>query len=114
MSRNVLNLRREALRLTALIIGFAAVAAVANTPLVASQKHSAFSPGVISLTPGETLTVGNDDRMTHRLYVESAALKFDAGDQGPGRNVAITFAQAGDYEVLCAVHPEMKLTVHVQ
>jgi plastocyanin len=40
-------------------------------------------------------------------------LIFDSGDQQPGTRTDITFATPGDFEVLCAIHPKMRLVVHV-
>jgi plastocyanin len=31
----------------------------------------------------------------------------------PGSKVDITFPAAGDFNVLCGIHPKMKLSVHV-
>ena len=41
-------------------------------------------------------------------------ISFDSGDQEPGSKTDVTFPVAGDFDVLCAIHPKMKLTVHVQ
>ena len=39
---------------------------------------------------------------------------FDSGDQGPGSRTNITFPIVGSFTVLCAIHPKMKLIVHVK
>jgi plastocyanin len=47
------------------------------------------------------------------VYVNSAPFKFDSGDMEPGRKIDVTFPVAGEFNVLCAIHPKMKLRVQV-
>ncbi len=87
-----------------------------NTPeLTVSQQGRAFRPGEISVSRGQVVVIVNDDAdLLHHAYVESDTFNFDSGDQQPGSKVAITFTTAGDFKVLCGIHPKMKLLVHVQ
>jgi plastocyanin len=50
----------------------------------------------------------------HHAYVDSEKFTFDSGDQKPGSITPITFTVAGEFDVLCAIHPKMRLVVHVQ
>ncbi len=80
-----------------------------------SQKGREFHPGEISIKRGETIQIVNDDAdLLHHAYINSPKFSFDSGDQKPGSVTPITFAVAGDFDVLCAIHPKMKLTVHVR
>jgi plastocyanin len=80
-----------------------------------SQKGREFRPGAITINRGETIRIVNDDGdLLHHAYVDSAKFSFDSGDQKPGSVTPITFAVAGDFDVLCAIHPKMLLKVHVQ
>jgi plastocyanin len=80
-----------------------------------SQKGREFHPGEITIKRGETLQIVNDDGdLLHHAYIDSPKFSFDSGDQKPGSVTPITFAVAGDFDVLCAIHPKMKLTVHVK
>jgi len=80
-----------------------------------SQKGREFHPGEIAIKRGEAIQIVNDDAdLLHHAYVDSDNFKFDSGDQAPGSVTAITFPVSGDFDVLCAIHPKMKLTVHVQ
>lgn len=96
-----------------------AAALVAATRLeasgpVVSQKGRAFQPGSLVIGRGDTVTVVNDDSdLTHHAYIESDAFSFDSGDQEPGSRTAITFPKSGTFQVLCGIHPKMKLTVRV-
>jgi plastocyanin len=80
-----------------------------------SQKGREFHPGEITIKRGETIQIVNDDAdLLHHAYIDSPKFSFDSGDQKPGSITPVTFNVAGDFDVLCAIHPKMKLTVHVQ
>ena len=80
-----------------------------------SQKGQAFSPAEIAIQRGEKLRILNDDGdLRHHAYIDSEKLSFDSGDQEPGSQTEIAFPSLGDFTVLCAIHPKMKLVVHVR
>jgi len=80
-----------------------------------SQKGREFHPGEVSIKRGETIQIVNDDGdLLHHAYVDSDKFSFDSGDQKPGSKTDITFPVAGDFDVLCAIHPKMELMVHVR
>jgi plastocyanin len=88
---------------------------LAQSRFVISQKGREFRPGVITVSRGESIDIVNDDLdLRHHAYVDSDAFRFDSGDQEPGSKTKVTFPVAGDFDVLCAIHPKMKLTVHVK
>ena len=41
-------------------------------------------------------------------------MKFDSADQTPGSRTNIAFPILGEFFVLCAIHPKMRLRVHVK
>ena len=80
-----------------------------------SQKGREFHPGEITIKRGDTIQIVNDDAdLLHHAYIDTPKFSFDSGDQKPGSVTPITFSVAGDFDVLCAIHPKMKLTVHVK
>ena len=80
-----------------------------------SQKGREFHPGEITIKRGDAIQIVNDDAdLLHHAYVDSDKFTFDSGDQKPGSITPITFTVAGDFDVLCAIHPKMRLVVHVQ
>jgi plastocyanin len=82
---------------------------------VVSQKGREFRPAEITIKRGETVQIVNDDGdLRHHAYIESDNFNFDSGDQEPGTRTNITIPVAGNFNVLCAIHPKMKLVVHVQ
>jgi plastocyanin len=69
----------------------------------------------VTYTRGDTVIIVNDDAdLRHHAYIDSDKFRFDSGDQEPGSKTSIAFTVAGTFEVLCAIHPKMKLSVHVQ
>jgi len=80
-----------------------------------SQRGRKFNPGDVTLNKGDTLhIVNNDADLLHHAYVDAPGFKFDSGEQEPGTSVDIKFTEAGQFEVLCGIHPKMRLTVTVK
>jgi plastocyanin len=80
-----------------------------------SQKGREFHPGEVTIKRGDTIQIVNDDAdLLHHAYVDSDKFTFDSGDQKPGTITPVTFTVPGDFDVLCAIHPKMRLVVHVQ
>jgi plastocyanin len=99
----------------AVAIGLGTLVGLALPQHMISQKGREFHPGQISIKLGDTLQIVNDDAdLLHHAYIDSPRFSFDSGDQQPGSRTDITFPVAGDFEVLCAIHPKMRLVVHVQ
>jgi plastocyanin len=85
------------------------------TPYVVSQRGRDFQPNRMSIKQGDTIRIVNDDAdLLHHAYVSSEKFKFDSGDMEPGRQVDVKFSVPGDFNVLCGIHPKMKLVVHVE
>ena len=98
----------------AMVAGLLAGAALGAEPHLISQKDREFRPREIAIKRGEALKFVNDDgELLHHAYLSSDTFNFDSGDQQPGSNFDVVFAVAGDFTVLCGIHPKMKLAVHV-
>ena len=104
----------------ALYVGIAAFALLATGTADAaetkriSQKGKTFLPETMEMTTADTLRINNDDAFLHHVYVKHPNLTFDSGGRRPGEPVDIQFAKPGSYEVLCEIHPKMKLVVEVK
>ena len=99
----------------AVVIAAGTLVGLALPPYAISQKGRQFHPGEISIRHGETLQIVNDDGdLLHHAYIDSPKMSFDSGDQQPGSKTDVMFPTSGDFDVLCAIHPKMKLVVHVQ
>ena len=91
---------------------WAAALYAANT-LEISQKGRKFLPDSIAIKVGDVLHIRNDDEFLHHIYVTSPDFNFDSEEEPPGNSVDIKFTKTGDFNVLCRIHPKMKLAVHV-
>ena len=91
------------------------VAMSLESEITISQRDKQFQPGSVAVAVGQPLVIVNDDGGTvHHAYVESESFNFDSGDQNPGSRTKIVFPTKGDFQVLCGIHPSMKLDVHVK
>ena len=77
------------------------------------QRNKAFAPDRIRIKAGETIEVVNDDNQPHNVFVTDPRMTFDSGWQEPGTQTLVPFAQAGDFELFCGIHPNMRLKVEV-
>ncbi|WP_425411156.1 cupredoxin domain-containing protein [Hyphococcus sp.] len=78
-----------------------------------SQKDRRFHPAAISVPRNSTLYVLNDDKFTHHVFFNKGGKQFDSGEQPPGETVSLTMDEPGEFEVLCAIHPKMRLKISV-
>jgi plastocyanin len=93
------------------LVGLSVGALAAN--LTISQKGRMFSSENITIKKGEALTFLNDDSVPHNILSTSKGNEFNLGSQQPGTSTDVTFKEAGDVLVICAIHPRMKMMVKV-
>jgi len=94
-----------------MLLGLSVGALAAN--LTVSQKGRAFSSEEVAIKKGGTVTFLNDDSVPHNIMSISSGNEFNLGSQLPGSATDVTFKEAGDVLVICAIHPRMKMTVKV-
>ena len=104
-------MRKPASLMIVVVAGLSAGALAAN--LTISQKGRMFSSESVTIKKGEALTFVNDDTVPHNIISTSTGNEFNLGSQPPGAATDVTFKQAGDVQVICAIHPRMKMTVKV-
>lgn len=78
---------------------------------VIDQKGKTFIPHELSVKVGDTITFKNSDPFAHNAYTDDEANEFDIGMQAPGKDVSVKVKAAGTFNVECAIHPNMLLTV---
>jgi plastocyanin len=103
------------MRLTSLtfvaLVGLSVGALAANLSI--TQKGRVFSSESVTLKKGESLSFLNDDSVPHNIMSASKGNEFNLGSQSPGSSTDVTFKEAGDVLVICAIHPRMKMMVKV-
>lgn len=79
-----------------------------------TQRGRVFSLSSIDISKGDIVRIVNDDgNLRHHAYVRDDRFSFDSGDQEPGSTTDIVFSTSGTFNVLCGIHPKMKLVVRV-
>ena len=91
--------------------GLSAGALAANQAI--HQQGRVFSSESVTIKKGEALTFLNDDSVPHNILSTSKGNEFNLGSQPPGTSTDISFKEAGDVQVICAIHPRMKMMVKV-
>ncbi len=85
-----------------------------RSPKLISQKQKTFQPMEITIQKGEELLFRNDDPVTHNVFSRTKGSQFNLKMQAPGQEDVVRFDVPGEVTVRCAIHPTMKLTVHVE
>lgn len=84
--------------------GTSAPAASGDTIII---KNFAYSPASLTVAPGATVTVKNEDTATHTVTASSGNA-FDTGDIAPGASKTFTApTTAGSYPYICSIHQFM-------
>ena len=103
----------KSLKLIAVVAFLVGITAGYAADRTIRQKGKVFSETEVTLKKGETLVFVNDDNIAHNVLSTSAAHKFNLGLIQPGHSTPVTFKNAGDLNILCAIHPTMKMVVKV-
>lgn len=78
------------------------------------QKDKEFSVSELKIKVGDTVNFRNDDPFFHNVFSLSDAKFFDLGSFPKGESKSVKFEEAGEVEVECAIHPNMRMKVIVE
>ncbi len=78
------------------------------------QKGKQFSVTTLSAQVGDTVVFVNDDKFAHNIYSETPGFEFNYRKQMPGENDILVLDKSIDFEVRCAIHPRMKMSISVK
>ena len=71
-------------------------------------SNFAFSPNIITVHVGDTVTWKNNDGATHTVTSDSNSTEvFNSGNMNQGATFTFTFTSAGDYGYHCTIHSSM-------
>jgi plastocyanin len=79
-----------------------------------SQKSRTFAPKNLKIKAGDTVGFKNDDTVSHNIFSLSDTKTFDTGAYPGGQTKKVTFEKAGNVEIECAIHPDMKMLIEVE
>ncbi|MCZ8157835.1 MAG: methylamine utilization protein [Leptospira sp.] len=94
-----------------ILLGTAVYAAKVHT---VAQQDRKFSVAQIEIAVGDTVDFPNQDEFFHNVYSLSPTKIFDLGSYTKGSSKKVVFDKAGEVEVRCAIHPEMKMKIIVK
>jgi amicyanin len=75
-----------------------------------SIKNFAFSPAVLNIKIGDTVTWTNNDSTAHDI----SGSGFKSPIFTNGQNYSYTFTTAGTFDYICGIHPSMKGSIVVK
>lgn len=78
------------------------------------QKGLAFSLPKLTLAKGSVVSFTNSDTTSHNILISGSGISLNSGLQRPGVSFKAPFMKEGTYQVICGIHPKMKMTVVVQ
>lgn len=87
-------------------------ASTAPTAQVA-QRDRRFSPDLIVVPAGSTVSFPNMDPIFHNIFSLSRAKSFDLGSYDQGQTRKVSFPKPGIVDVYCHLHPNMEATIVV-
>lgn len=78
------------------------------------QKNKEFTKQSITIKKGDKVRFVNEDPFFHNVFSLSDAAFFDLGSFPQGDSKEVEFTEAGEVEVECAIHPNMKMTIKIE
>jgi plastocyanin len=78
-----------------------------------SQSGVQFSPRVLTVVAGQTVTFPNEDDVAHNVFSMSSAKKFKLGIYPKGDTREVTFEKAGIIDLFCSIHRHMHAVIVV-
>lgn len=76
-------------------------------------QNFSFTPGVITVKVGTTVTWINQDDTNHTATGTGGAQEFNSDNLTKGQSYSHTFSAAGEFNYLCSLHPNMQGKVTV-
>lgn len=95
------------------VLGFGGDAARAAAEIKVGMAGSAYAPKMVTAKIGDTINFTNDDFENHWVYVPTLGHQISRANQKPGEDFKLKLGKAGTFEVLCALHTSMAMTVAV-
>jgi plastocyanin len=84
-----------------------------SSPVVSIDNFN-FTPKVLTIAPGTTVTWINHDDVPHTATAKGKSHAFDSNPLDTDEKFTFTFTTAGTYDYYCKVHPHMTGTIIVK
>lgn len=82
-------------------------------PAVMLQKNKTFTPHVLAIPAGGSVSFPNLDPIFHNAFSNFNGQIFDVGLYKPGSSRTVSFHRAGIVRVFCNIHPQMSAIIAV-
>jgi hypothetical protein len=82
-------------------------------PMVMAQQNIQFSPYVLVVPLGSTVSFPNKDKVRHHVYSFSAPKKFELKLYGKDESRTVTFDKPGAVSLGCNIHDTMIAFIYV-
>ena len=89
------------------------VSVMAKDVFTINQKDHKFSEMFVKVKNNDVIRFVNLDSVNHRLVFMHKGQQEQMNDIKPGKSQEVSFSQPGIYDVVCKIHPEMKLTIFI-
>lgn len=76
-------------------------------PFILDQNNLTFSPHILVIPKGSTVSFPNNDKVDHNVFSLSRTKKFNFGSYKPGESHDVIFDKPGIVELRCDLHAEM-------
>lgn len=93
--------------------GPAAVAPISAAVPQVAQLDRRFSPDLLVVPAGSTVSFPNKDPIFHNIFSLSRAKSFDLGSYDQGQTRKVLFPRPGIVDIYCHLHPNMEATIVV-
>ncbi len=80
---------------------------LSSARFVMDQRNLTFSPHILPVPVGATISFPNNDKVDHNVFSLSRTKKFSLGSYKPGEIKTVRFDKPGFVELRCDVHAEM-------
>lgn len=80
---------------------------------IVTQEATSFSELFLKIEHDDVVKFVNLDSVNHKLTLSHHKLSSIETVLAPGESQSIVFSKPGVYDVICHIHPSMKMTVYV-
>ena len=89
-------------------------AAWAGSMVVVQQKNLSFGTDQLTVKAGDVVRFDNMDTTSHNIIITGDGVKLNSGLQQPNVSFQAPMIKKGTYQVMCGIHPKMKMTINVE
>ena len=107
-------INRRVLPLAAAVMLVFSFAAYAAEPEAVTIDNFAFSPAILSVSPGTKVTWTNKDEEPHTVTSADAGATFKSAALDTDDKFSFIFDKPGTYKYFCSIHPHMSGTIVVK